>query len=92
MTEIIKSCVVRALAGRDKGKLFFVSDTDGEYVYLADGKTRKIENPKRKKLKHVEFISYSETHAAQKLRQREKVLNREIRKGLAEHCNPAAGD
>lgn len=45
---------VRALAGRDRQKVFIVVGTDGEYAYIADGKTRKIEAPKKKKVKHLQ--------------------------------------
>ena len=39
--EIAKANIVRSEAGRDKGKLFYVLDVDGEYLLLADGKERK---------------------------------------------------
>ncbi len=51
--EIAKANIVRSEAGRDKGKLFFVLNVDGEYLLLADGKERKAERPKRKKLFHL---------------------------------------
>ena len=47
--EIAKADIVQSDAGRDKGKLFFVLDMEGEYLLLADGKTRSVETPKRKK-------------------------------------------
>ena len=50
---IEKADIIRSLAGRDEGQLFFVLCTDGEYALLADGKGRKLENPKKKKLKHL---------------------------------------
>ena len=40
--------LVQATAGREQGKYFFVLETDGEYLLLADGKSRRIEAPKRK--------------------------------------------
>ena len=47
--------VVRALAGRDKGRLFIVTEVlDDGYVRIADGAKRKIEAPKRKKSKHLQ--------------------------------------
>ena len=82
--EIQKSDIVRALAGRDKGKLFFVTEVEGEYVIIADGKSRKLENPKRKKIKHVAFRAKSESRAAEKLRDGIKVTNSEIRRTLAD--------
>ena len=53
MAEICKGSLVYSRAGRDKGTLFLVLETEGEYVYLTDGDTRRVEKPKRKKLKHV---------------------------------------
>ena len=82
--EIQKSDIVRALAGRDKNKFFFVIETEGDYVHIADGKSRKLETPKRKKVKHVAFRAKSDSRAANKLRNGEKVTNSEIRRTLAD--------
>ena len=51
--EIERGSLVYSIAGRDKGNLFLVISRDGEFVYLADGDQRKIENPKKKKIKHT---------------------------------------
>jgi len=46
--------VATSLAGRDKGRRFIVVGVlDEEYVLIADGRVRKIEKPKKKKLKHL---------------------------------------
>ena len=81
--EVDKSSLVVSKAGRDKGQLFYVIDTDEQYVYLADGKSRKLEKPKRKKRKHVEQVPRTESRIAEKIRNGEKVLNSELRKELA---------
>ena len=81
--DISKSDIVLSLAGRDKGKLFYVIDTEDNYVLLADGKGRKLENPKRKKLKHVRRVSRTETRVATKILNGDKVLNSELRRDLA---------
>ena len=81
--EVDKSSLIVSKAGRDKGQLFYVVDTDEQYVYLADGKSRKLEKPKRKKRKHVEQIPRTESRIAEKIRNGEKVLNSELRKELA---------
>ena len=47
--DVARSDVVRSCAGRDSGQLFFVVELDESYVYLADGKGRRVEKPKRKK-------------------------------------------
>ena len=72
-----------SLAGRDQGKLFYVIETDGTYVTIADGKGRKLENPKRKKLKHVRKVSRTDSRVAQKIASGDKVLNSELRRDLA---------
>ncbi len=51
--SIEKGSIVKASAGRDKGGFFVVLDTDGEFAYIADGRTRRIECPKKKKLIHL---------------------------------------
>jgi large subunit ribosomal protein L14e len=81
--EVDKSSLIVSKAGRDKGQLFYVIDTDEQYVYLADGKSRKLEKPKRKKRKHVEQVPRTESRIAEKIRNGEKVLNSELRKELA---------
>ena len=75
--------VVRSIAGRDQGQLFYVLGTEGAYLLLADGKMRQIEKPKRKKIKHTVKVLRSETRVAEKLRLGDKVLNSELRKDLA---------
>ena len=81
--EISKSDIVISLAGHDKGKLFFVIDTDGVYVTLADGKQRRVEKPKRKKLIHVRKVLRSDSKLAEKIRSCEHILNTELRRELA---------
>ena len=81
--DISKSDIIESLAGRDKGKLFYVIDTEDNYVLIADGKGRKLEDPKRKKLKHVRRVSRTETRVALKIRNGDKVLNSELRRDLA---------
>ena len=81
--EIDRSSLIVSKAGRDKGQLFFVIDADEQYVYLADGKSRKLEKPKRKKRRHVQKVLRSETRVAEKIRSGDKVLNSELRRDLA---------
>lgn len=46
--------VVKSRAGRDKGKVFLVVEIlDDSHVFVADGKVRKLEKPKKKKMKHL---------------------------------------
>lgn len=46
--------VVKSKAGRDKEDFFVVLEViDDQYLSLVNGARRKLENPKRKKIKHV---------------------------------------
>lgn len=38
-----------SLAGHDTGKRYMIMKAEGEYVYLADGKTVQLKTRKRKK-------------------------------------------
>ena len=81
--EIVKSDIVRSAAGRDRGKLFGVLAVEGEYLLLADGKGRKLESPKRKKRRHVQFVSAQETRLSRKIQGDGKISNSELRRTLA---------
>lgn len=83
--EITRAHLVEATAGREAGKLFYVLETEGEYLFLADGKSRRVEAPKRKKRKHVRFIADTGDRIAVKIRESEKVTNSELRKSIASY-------
>ena len=83
--------VVASTAGRDTDKWFYVLSMDDTYLYLANGKDRRIENPKRKKRKHAVKVLRSETRVADKLRNGDKVLNSELRRDLAYLSNNLGG-
>ena len=46
--------IVISKAGRDKGEAFVILSHNGDYCLIANGKSRKLENPKRKKWKHLQ--------------------------------------
>ena len=86
ISDLNISDVVKATAGRDRDKLFYVIDMDGQFLLLANGKDRPLDRPKRKKCKHVQKVLRSETRVAHKLRCGDKVLNSELRRDLAFHA------
>ena len=64
--EAAETCLVRSLAGHDKGTYYIIVREDARYVYLADGRTKTAAKPKRKKRKHVQFShKWDEALAAQ---------------------------
>lgn len=52
-----KGTVVVSKAGHDKGSFFAVMRVEKDVAYIADGKGRTIQNPKRKKLIHLAFTN-----------------------------------
>ena len=81
--DITISDVVVTTAGRDQGNWFYVVNEDPVYLFLANGKDRTLDKPKRKKRKHVQKVLRSETRVAEKIRSGNKVLNSELRRDLA---------
>lgn len=49
--------IVLASAGRDTGRYFLVTSVIDElYVTIANGRSRRLEKPKRKKVKHLTLV------------------------------------
>ena len=80
------SDVVVSTAGHDQGEMFYVVSTDDQFLYLANGKDRTLDKPKRKKRRHVQKVLRSETRVAEKISRGDKVLNSELRRDLAFHA------
>ena len=73
---------VYASAGRDEGKCFIVLSTEDNYLYLCDGKSRKVSNPKKKKIKHVRLTGDKDDFIVNKLETVGKLTNKEVRYSL----------
>lgn len=82
--EIEVADVVRSLKGRDSGDLFFVAKVEDGYALIVNGRDRRLEKPKRKKLRHLEFVGRSDDRTDRKMRSGEKVTNSELRRALAD--------
>lgn len=75
--------LVLSKAGRDKASfLIVVGVLDNKMVFLADGKSRKIEKPKLKKIKHISKINVKSTLICDKIKRNEKIPNALIRKEI----------
>lgn len=60
--------VVLSNAGHDSGDYFVIVEiVDGEYVKIADGKTRTLAKPKLKKVKHLKLIGIELSELADKI-------------------------
>lgn len=53
--------IVKSLKGHDSERVYVVvSAIDDNFVLVCDGKYRKLENPKQKRMKHLEVLQESE--------------------------------
>lgn len=56
--------IVKSLKGHDRDRIYVVvSVIDGNFVLVCDGEYRKLDNPKQKRIKHLEFLEESELPA-----------------------------
>ena len=79
MDNLTIGTIVKSIAGHDKNNLFVIINVENEYVYLVDGKCRPLSKPKKKKVKHVQYIADSK--AFEELAQaRSNLLDAHIRK------------
>ena len=79
--------VVYSKAGRDAGSHYVVVGfIDGEYVAIANGCLRKVDNPKKKKIKHLTARPECIASVQAKLQEGKIVFDSELR-----NCLEAAG-
>jgi ribosomal protein L14E/L6E/L27E len=70
--------------GRDRGEPYLVLEIiDEAFVYLVNGDKRRIENPKRKNIKHLRFYPAVAEHLAQQWEAGQQVGNVEVRRVIA---------
>ena len=55
-----RGALVKAIQGRESGEIFLILNADEEYAYLVNGKSRTIEQPKKKNKKHLYLLLKSE--------------------------------
>lgn len=76
--------IVISRAGRDTGKRFIIVKViDNFFVEISDGNLRRIEKPKKKKMKHLDLTDEKVEILAEKLKSNGRITNSEIRKALA---------
>ena len=77
-------------AGHDKDRLYMIVGEEGECVYLCDGRLRGVEQPKKKKKKHIQIIHSSAQDTLiqiikQNLPGERDEIDRQIRKTLEDY-------
>ena len=83
--------IVCSTAGRDKGIYFAVVSVCGEYASICDGKKRKTDKPKRKKVKHLQTGCGHSVLIAEKIRDGKTVTNTELKREIKPYAQPDNG-
>ena len=82
-SDITLGQVVKSRAGRDKGRIFLVlAIIDDQHLAIVDGDLRKLDNPKKKKIKHLIVYKTLLPEIKFKLENNVKLNNAYIRKLL----------
>ena len=75
--------VVFSRAGRDQGHYFVIVDViDEEYVAIANGCLRKVDNPKKKKIKHLVAKPELLEEIREKIFAKKRIFDSEVRNRL----------
>ena len=53
--ENLEYSLAKSSAGHDKGSWYAVISRESGFVYIADGRRRKIQSPKKKNIRHIEI-------------------------------------
>lgn len=56
MNKFEVGSIIKATSGRESGEMFVISQINLNEVLLVNGKTRKLEKPKRKNIKHIYLL------------------------------------
>ena len=81
--EVHRSDIVKSLRGRDAGECFIVVDEDLQFLYLVNGKNRRIGEAKKKNRKHVHYIYSLDSELTEKLNTTGKLNGSDIKKALS---------
>lgn len=75
--------VVYSKSGRDSERAFIILDViDKDYVYIVDGNLRKVEKPKKKKMKHLNITNDISEDIKQLIMSGNNISNSKVRKCL----------
>lgn len=83
-TDLKIGQIVKSKAGRDKDRVFIIcSILDEQFVFVCDGDLRKLNSPKKKKVKHLMIYNTVLTEFADKLQGNENLDDAYVRRVLS---------
>lgn len=74
--------MVYSKSGRDQGQPMIIIGIDDSFVFLVDGKRRKIDKPKKKKKKHLQITHNINCDIAKCIIENTLILDSDIRSAL----------
>jgi len=84
MDEYLFARLVISKSGHDKGKLYIIINSDSDFVYLADGTSKKLENLKKKNKKHIQLTNFVSEELIKK-NKKNKLHNEDVRKVIQKY-------
>ncbi len=83
--EMIVGQFVKSKAGRDQGNLFLVYDVlNAAFVRVVDGESRKVQNPKKKNVRHLQATLANAGEIAARLARGERITDEEVARAISE--------
>ena len=82
MQEFQIGDLVRSAAGRDKDSFYIVVNIEADFLYLADGKHKLMDKPKKKRKKHSIFIKINRSYDVHTDLQIKRILKLYIKEEL----------
>lgn len=77
---MITGKVARSTAGHDKGSIYLIIKEETDFCYVADGRLKTLQNPKKKNRRHLQVYTQTDTgEIGRRLRDKEKVRDHEIK-------------
>lgn len=69
-------------AGHDKGSIYVIVKEEADMYYLADGKCKTLEKPKKKNKKHIQIIKKLPKEVTEVFTWKESFRNEEIKRAI----------
>lgn len=73
-------------SGHDKGSIYVIVKEEANVYYVADGKLKTVEKPKKKNKKHIQIIRKLPEEVTALFNQKEKFRNEEIKRAIKFYC------
>ena len=92
MVEYKKGYFAKSKAGHDHGKIYIIIEGTHEtgkedIVMVADGVTKTVEKPKKKRTKHLQIIYRWDEAIFEKMTKGQKLANEDIKAAIRNYIN-----